>query len=154
MTLTGKEAIPARPRCRCARTPASAWRGSSSSCTTVAMANQPAAVGARRPCRRLPNSRNVIPGKVVFTIDIRSPDHATLDGMNARIEAEAPRARRRARPRLRDRAGRPLRSGEVRREAASRRCATPPRASAIPRATSSPAPGTTPAGSTGSRRPR
>ena len=30
-------------------------------------------------CDFYPNSRNVIPGKVVFTVDIRSPDQATLD---------------------------------------------------------------------------
>jgi N-carbamoyl-L-amino-acid hydrolase len=58
---------------------------------TVAMANQPAAVGAIGHVDVYPNSRNVIPGKVVFTIDIRSPDLKTLDGMKARIEAEAPK---------------------------------------------------------------
>ena len=38
-----------------------------------------------------PNSRNVLPGKVVFTVDIRSPDQAKLDRMRAKIEAEAPK---------------------------------------------------------------
>jgi N-carbamoyl-L-amino-acid hydrolase len=38
-----------------------------------------------------PNSRNVIPGRAVFTIDIRSPEQGKLDSMRARIEAEAPR---------------------------------------------------------------
>jgi N-carbamoyl-L-amino-acid hydrolase len=38
-----------------------------------------------------PNSRNVLPGKVVFTVDIRSPDQAKLDGMRAAIEADAQR---------------------------------------------------------------
>jgi N-carbamoyl-L-amino-acid hydrolase len=32
----------------------------------------------------------VIPGRAVFTIDFRSPDQAKLDGMKARLEAEAP----------------------------------------------------------------
>ena len=36
-----------------------------------------------------PNSRNVLPGKVVFTVDIRSPDQAKLDGMRAEIEQRA-----------------------------------------------------------------
>ena len=36
-----------------------------------------------------PNSRNVLPGKVIFTIDIRTPELAKLDRMRARIEAEA-----------------------------------------------------------------
>ena len=57
----------------------------------IAMENQPAAVGAIGHVEVYPNSRNVIPGKVVFTIDIRSPDQKTLDGMKARIEAEAPK---------------------------------------------------------------
>jgi N-carbamoyl-L-amino-acid hydrolase len=38
-----------------------------------------------------PNSRNVIPGRAVFTIDIRSPEAAKLASMRARIEEEAPR---------------------------------------------------------------
>jgi N-carbamoyl-L-amino-acid hydrolase len=33
----------------------------------------------------------VIPGRAVFTIDIRSPEQSKLDSMRARIEAEAPR---------------------------------------------------------------
>ncbi len=57
----------------------------------IAMANQPAAVGAIGHVEVYPNSRNVIPGKVVFTVDFRSPDLATLDGMKARLEAEAPK---------------------------------------------------------------
>ena len=56
---------------------------------TVAMENQPGAVGGVGQVFFTPNSRNVLPGKVVFTIDIRSPDRAKLDGMRARIEAEA-----------------------------------------------------------------
>ena len=56
----------------------------------VAMEHQPAAVGAIGHCDFHPNSRNVIPGKVVFTIDIRSPDQTTLDQMKAKIETAAP----------------------------------------------------------------
>lgn len=56
---------------------------------TIAMANQPAAVGAIGHCDVYPNSRNVIPGKVVFTVDFRSPDLTILNGMKARLEAEA-----------------------------------------------------------------
>ena len=36
-----------------------------------------------------PNSRNVLPGRVVFTVDIRSPDQAKLDAMRAEIETRA-----------------------------------------------------------------
>jgi N-carbamoyl-L-amino-acid hydrolase len=57
----------------------------------VAMENQPGAVGGVGQMRFSPNSRNVLPGTVVFTVDIRSPDQQKLDGMRARIEAEAPK---------------------------------------------------------------
>ncbi|MBS8259424.1 Zn-dependent hydrolase [Roseibium polysiphoniae] len=56
----------------------------------IAMKHQPAAVGAIGHCDVYPNSRNVIPGKVVFTVDFRSPDQAILDGMKAEFEAKAP----------------------------------------------------------------
>lgn len=58
---------------------------------TVAMDNQPGAVGGVGQVFFSPNSRNVLPGQVVFTVDIRSPDQNKLDGMRARIEAEAPK---------------------------------------------------------------
>ncbi|WP_185984523.1 Zn-dependent hydrolase [Aureimonas mangrovi] len=53
----------------------------------VAMSHQPHAVGAIGHVEVFPNSRNVVPGKVVFTVDIRSPDQAVLDDMRQRIEA-------------------------------------------------------------------
>ncbi|MDB5506224.1 MAG: Zn-dependent hydrolase [Devosia sp.] len=56
---------------------------------TVAMENQPGAVGGVGQMKFAPNSRNVLPGTVVFTVDIRTPDLAKLDRMRARIEAEA-----------------------------------------------------------------
>jgi len=56
---------------------------------SVAMGEQPGAVGGVGQVRFSPNSRNVLPGTVVFTVDIRSPDQAKLDRMRARIEAEA-----------------------------------------------------------------
>ncbi len=55
----------------------------------VATSEQPAAVGGVGQMRFHPNSRNVLPGTVVFTVDIRSPEQAKLDRMRARIEAEA-----------------------------------------------------------------
>ncbi|MEJ8475900.1 Zn-dependent hydrolase [Roseibium algae] len=57
----------------------------------IAMNHQPAAVGAIGHCDVYPNSRNVIPGKVVFTADFRSPNQDTLDGMKAEFEAKAPK---------------------------------------------------------------
>jgi N-carbamoyl-L-amino-acid hydrolase len=52
----------------------------------VAMDYQPDAVGAIGHIEVYPNSRNVIAGEAVFTIDIRSPDARVLDEMRARIE--------------------------------------------------------------------
>ncbi|MFC5387525.1 Zn-dependent hydrolase [Aquamicrobium segne] len=56
---------------------------------TTAMENQPGAVGGVGQVAFFPNSRNVLPGKVVFTVDIRSPDQTKLNGMRTRIEAQA-----------------------------------------------------------------
>ncbi len=50
----------------------------------VAMSYQPNAVGAIGHVEVFPNSRNVVPGRVVFTIDIRSPDKAVLEEMRGR----------------------------------------------------------------------
>lgn len=55
----------------------------------IAMAHQPNAVGAVGQANVYPNSRNVIPGKAVFTIDIRSPELDKLTSMREQIEAEA-----------------------------------------------------------------
>ncbi len=55
----------------------------------IAMSHQPNAVGAVGQCNVYPNSRNVIPGKCVFTVDIRSPDQAKLDAMRAEVERAA-----------------------------------------------------------------
>jgi N-carbamoyl-L-amino-acid hydrolase len=55
----------------------------------VAMSEQPGAVGGVGQVFFSPNSRNVLPGKVVFTVDIRTPSQEKLDRMRARIEAEA-----------------------------------------------------------------
>src|SRR5690606_28265916 len=55
----------------------------------VAMENQPGAVGGVGQVKFTPNSRNVLPGKVIFTVDIRTPDQAKLDRMRAAIERQA-----------------------------------------------------------------
>ena len=55
----------------------------------IAMSHQPNAVGAVGQVKVFPNSRNVIPGRVVFTVDIRSPDLAKLDAMRAEVERAA-----------------------------------------------------------------
>lgn len=55
----------------------------------IAMDHQPDAVGAVGQANVWPNSRNVIPGKAVFTIDFRSPDLGKLTSMRSRLETEA-----------------------------------------------------------------
>ncbi|MGX7873581.1 Zn-dependent hydrolase [Mesorhizobium sp. ORM6] len=51
----------------------------------IAMDYQPDAVGAVGHMEVFPNSRNIIAGRTVFTIDIRSPEKEVLDAMDARI---------------------------------------------------------------------
>ena len=53
------------------------------------MSHQPDAVGAVGHCDVYPNSRNTIPGKVVFTIDFRSPSFDTQDDMERRLHEGA-----------------------------------------------------------------
>lgn len=55
----------------------------------VAMSEHPGAVGGVGQVKFSPNSRNVLPGTVVFTVDIRTPEQAKLDRMRATIEAKA-----------------------------------------------------------------
>lgn len=55
----------------------------------VAMKNQPNAVGGVGQVTFTPNSRNVLPGKVVFTVDIRTVDQVKLDAMRDEIEPRA-----------------------------------------------------------------
>ncbi|XHC43583.1 Zn-dependent hydrolase [Ahrensia marina] len=57
----------------------------------IAMDNAPNAVGAIGHIDVYPNSRNIIPGKVVFTVDFRSHELDRLNGMVARFEEQAPK---------------------------------------------------------------
>ncbi|AGI69591.1 N-carbamoyl-L-amino acid hydrolase AmaB [Octadecabacter antarcticus 307] len=54
----------------------------------IAMSHAPHAVGAAGHIDVYPNSRNVIPGKVVFTVDFRSPDLNVITDMEARLRVE------------------------------------------------------------------
>ncbi|MDZ4138228.1 MAG: Zn-dependent hydrolase [Erythrobacter sp.] len=56
----------------------------------IAMKHQPNAVGAIGHIDVYPNSRNIIPEKVVFTIDVRSHVLETLEAMVAEVAARAP----------------------------------------------------------------
>ncbi len=51
----------------------------------IALSHAPHAVGAAGHIDVHPNSRNVIPGKVVFTVDFRSPDLSVIQDMEARL---------------------------------------------------------------------
>ena len=55
----------------------------------IAWSHAPLAVGAVGHCDVYPNSRNIIPGKVVFTIDFRHPKQEVIDDMEARLRAGA-----------------------------------------------------------------
>jgi N-carbamoyl-L-amino-acid hydrolase len=49
----------------------------------IALANAPAAVGTVGMIDNRPNSRNVIPGEVLFCVDLRHPEARVLDAMEA-----------------------------------------------------------------------
>jgi N-carbamoyl-L-amino-acid hydrolase len=53
----------------------------------IARAHAPDAVGTVGLIENKPNSRNVIPGEVFFTVDFRSPDVRILDAMEAQLRA-------------------------------------------------------------------
>lgn len=55
----------------------------------IALSHAPHAVGAAGHIEVFPNSRNVIPGKVIFTVDFRSPDLDVITDMEARLRQEA-----------------------------------------------------------------
>jgi N-carbamoyl-L-amino-acid hydrolase len=57
----------------------------------IAMKNQPNAVGAIGHVDVYPNSRNIIPGKVVFTVDMRSHLLDKLEAMVAEFMERAPK---------------------------------------------------------------
>ncbi|MCC6008671.1 MAG: Zn-dependent hydrolase [Rhodobacteraceae bacterium] len=56
----------------------------------IAIRHQPNAVGAVGHVDVYPNSRNIIPERVVFTVDFRSHVLATLEAMVAELAARAP----------------------------------------------------------------
>jgi N-carbamoyl-L-amino-acid hydrolase len=57
----------------------------------IAMENQPNAVGAIGHIDVYPNSRNIIPGKVVFTVDMRTHLLDKLEGMVGQFMEKAPK---------------------------------------------------------------
>ena len=55
----------------------------------IAWSHKPDAVGAAGHIDIYPNSRNVIPGKAVFTVDFRSPDLAVIEDMERQLREGA-----------------------------------------------------------------
>ena len=55
----------------------------------IALSHAPDAVGAAGHIDVYPNSRNVIPGRVVFTVDFRSPELSVIEDMEARLREGA-----------------------------------------------------------------
>ena len=55
----------------------------------IALANAPLAVGAIGHCEIFPNSRNIIPGKAIFTVDFRHPEKSALEAMKEQLEQDA-----------------------------------------------------------------
>jgi N-carbamoyl-L-amino-acid hydrolase len=57
----------------------------------IAHAHAPAAVGTVGLIEASPNSRNVIPGHVFLTVDVRHPEDTVLDRMEAKLRDAVPR---------------------------------------------------------------
>lgn len=55
----------------------------------IALSHAPLAVGAIGHCDVFPNSRNIIPGRVVFTVDIRHPEKDIITAMETRFREGA-----------------------------------------------------------------
>lgn len=55
----------------------------------IALSHAPYAVGAIGQCDVYPNSRNIIPGKTVFTVDFRHPEKDIITDMETRFRAGA-----------------------------------------------------------------
>lgn len=89
ITLTGREA-------HTGSTPMTMRANAALACARImemvqdlAMRHQPDAVGSVGQVFFTPNSRNVLPGKVVFTVDVRSPNPAKLDLLHEAVETGA-----------------------------------------------------------------
>jgi N-carbamoyl-L-amino-acid hydrolase len=57
---------------------------------SIALDHAPLAVGTVGLIENKPNSRNVVPGEVFFTVDFRHPDEGVLDRMEAAFRAALP----------------------------------------------------------------
>ena len=80
----------------------------------IALEHAPDAVGAVGLIENKPNSRNVVPGEVFFTVDFRHPDDKVLDVMEAESAHVARRNPRPAEAHLRGKADLEFAGGEIR----------------------------------------
>ena len=55
----------------------------------IALRYEPNAVGAIGQCDVYPNSRNIIPGKAIFTVDFRHPEKSIITSMEEELRAGA-----------------------------------------------------------------
>jgi N-carbamoyl-L-amino-acid hydrolase len=55
----------------------------------IALRHEPNAVGAIGQCDVYPNSRNIIPGKAIFTVDFRHPEKSIITSMEEELRAGA-----------------------------------------------------------------
>ena len=55
----------------------------------IALSHAPYAVGSIGQCNVYPNSRNIIPGKAVFTVDFRHPEKDVISDMEAEFRTAA-----------------------------------------------------------------
>lgn len=89
MTVTGRESHTGSTPMPMRRNAGLAMARITEAVHEVAMERAPLAVGAVGQCDVYPNSYNIIPGKTVFTADIRHPDKAVLVEMEKDLRERA-----------------------------------------------------------------
>ena len=89
VTVTGQDAHTGSTPCTCARTRCSGRARMIERIDEIAL-DHPPGVGTVGLVEVRPNSRNVIPGEVFFTVDFRHPEEAVLDTMEQELRAELP----------------------------------------------------------------
>jgi len=85
VTITGKDSHTGSTPMPMRRNAGLAMAGVLELVDEIAWSHKPHAVGAVGHIDVFPNSRNVIPGKAVFTVDFRSPDLAVIEDMVRRM---------------------------------------------------------------------
>ena len=91
VTVTGKESHTGSTPMEMRRDAGLAMAHILQTVNEIALANGPHAVGAAGHIEVHPNSRNVIPGKAVFTIDFRSPELEVIEKMEVQLQEDATR---------------------------------------------------------------